>query len=91
MSSEVRARNADGSIKLCLVDGIEIDDHRRCRACTVLAGPGHDLGATLVRGLCRSCLEESNGLRVGHARVPNYGGPWMAGEFHGTKNFVWKF
>jgi len=90
MSNDLRARNADGSIKLCLVDGIEIDDHRRCRACTVLAGPGHDLGAILSRGLCRSCLEEAKGLRVGHAREVLGGSPWMSGEFHGTKNFVWR-
>jgi len=89
--AEKKTRVPSMPLKFCEVDGIEMDQHRRCRACTALAGPGHDLGKQLFRGLCRYCLDEARGLRIGHDRRLADGSPWMSGEFHGTKNFVWRF
>ena len=86
-----KTKTAPMALKCCEVDGIEMDQHRRCRACTALAGPGHDLGRQLFRGLCRYCLDESRGLRIGRDRRLADGSPWMSGEFHATKRFVWKF
>lgn len=41
-------------IQFCVVDGLPLHSHPRCRSCMIMVGPGHVCEST-TGGLCESC------------------------------------
>lgn len=46
---------ANSTLAFCVVCGLPLLVHLRCRACSVLLGPGHEDSRGDERGLCGAC------------------------------------